>query len=139
MGTACKKSKSWKRPSKYYLEKTVFFAKMMIQGIGDEVISVLIALILVVIISLVWHSTHVQERPLVRAVVIRSPNNPDGLHQIIPNPDNPDQELLEAIESTVEAQNQLQAEHQEQRGSSDDTTDNGTSDIIPPTTISGTP
>ena len=111
---------------------------MMIQGIGDEVISVLIALILVVIISLVWHSTHVQERPLVRAVVIRSPNNPDGLHQIIPNPDNPDQELLEAIESTVEAQNQLQAEHQEQRGSPDDTTNNRTSDIIPPTTISGT-
>ena len=111
---------------------------MMIQGIGDEVISVLIALILVVIISLVWHSTHVQERPLVRAVVIRSPNNPDGLHQIIPNPDNPDQELLEAIESTVEAQNQLQAEHQEQRGSPDDPTNNGTSDIIPPTTISGT-
>lgn len=112
---------------------------MMIQGIGDEVISVLIALILVVIISLVWHSTHVQERPLVRAVVIRSPNNPDGLHQIIPNPDNPDQELLEAIESTVEAQNQLQAEHQEQRGSPDDTTNNRTSDnISPTTTISGT-
>ena len=112
---------------------------MMIQGIGDEVISVLIALILVVIISLVWHSTHVQERPLVRAVVIRSPNNPDGLHQIIPNPDNPDQELLEAIESTVEAQNQLQAEHQEQRGSPDDNTNNRTSDnISPTTTISGT-
>ena len=106
---------------------------MMIQGIGDEVISVLIALILVVIISLVWHSTHVQERPLVRAVVIRSPNSPDGLHQIIPNPDNSDQELLEAIESTVEAQNQLQAEHQE-HGGHDET--NNRSDIIPP--ISGT-
>ena len=131
--TDCKKSKSWKRPSKYYLEKTGFFAKMMIQGIGDEVISVLIALVLVVIISLVWHSTHVQERPLVRAVVIRSPNSPDGLHQIIPNPDNSDQELLEAIESTVEAQNQLQAEHQE-HGGHDET--NNRSDIIPP--ISGT-
>ena len=54
------------------------------------------------------------ERPLVRAVVIPSPNNPEGLHQIIPNPDNTDQEILEAMESTVEAQNQLQAEHQEQ-------------------------
>ena len=120
--------------------KEFFFCKMMIQGIGDEVISVLIALILLVIISLVWHSTHVQERPIVRAVVIRSPNNPDGLHQIIPNPDNPDQELLEAIESTVEAQNQLQAEHQqEQHGGHDTITNNRSVDIItPPTIISGT-
>ena len=78
---------------------------MLIQGIGDEVISVIVAVVIMGLISLVWVSTHVQERPLVRAVVIRSTNNPDrilnpdGLHQIIPPAPNPPDpaELLSAI------------------------------------------
>ena len=78
---------------------------MLIQGIGDEVISVIVAVVIIGLISLVWVSTHVQDRPLVRAVVIRSTNNPDrvlnpdGLHQIIPPAPNPQDpaELLSAI------------------------------------------
>ena len=80
---------------------------MLIQGIGDEVISVIITLIVVGIISLVWLSTHVQDRPLVRAVVIRSSNNPNEVQeiQIANNSSNssppPDEnELREAIEAT---------------------------------------
>ena len=45
---------------------------MLIQGVGDEVITVCIALFFIALVSLIWISTHVQERPPVRAVVIRS-------------------------------------------------------------------
>ena len=85
---------------------------MLIQGIGDEVISVIIALVVVGIISLVWLSTHVQDRPLVRAVVIRSSNNPNEVQEIQlannPNPVQPPEnelrEAIEATESSLEAQ-----------------------------------
>ena len=48
---------------------------MIVQGIGDEVVGVLIVLFLVLLVSILWLSTHVQERPPVRAVVIRSANS----------------------------------------------------------------
>ena len=85
---------------------------MLIQGIGDEVISVIIALVVVGIISLVWLSTHVQDRPLVRAVVIRSSNNPNEVQEIqlannptpVEPPENELREAIEATESSLEAQ-----------------------------------
>ena len=88
---------------------------MLIQGIGDEVISVIIALVVVGIISLVWLSTHVQDRPLVRAVVIRSSNNPNEVQEIqiasnptpAPPPENELREAIEATESSLEAQQDI--------------------------------
>lgn len=45
---------------------------MLIQGIGDEVISVLLALFFMALVTILWLSTAVTDRPPVRAVVIRS-------------------------------------------------------------------
>jgi hypothetical protein len=73
---------------------------MLIQGIGDEVISVLIALILITIVALLWNSTHVQERPAVRAVVIRAATISEGATQVL----NQRQELLDALDATEIAQ-----------------------------------
>ena len=59
---------------------------MLIQGIGDEVVSVLLVLFLVLLISILWLSTHVQERPPVRAVVIRSANSAETIAEFQANP-----------------------------------------------------
>ena len=48
---------------------------MIIEGIGDEVITVLITLLITLLVSIIWKSTNVRERPPVRAVVIRSANS----------------------------------------------------------------
>ena len=100
---------------------------MLIQGIGDEVISVIIVLVVVAIISLVWLSTHVQDRPLVRAVVIRSSNNPNEVQEIqlannsTPSPpENELREAIEATESSLEAQQDV-----DQAESSNLTSNNG--------------
>ena len=48
---------------------------MIVEGIGDEVITVLITLLITLLVSIIWKSTNVRERPPVRAVVIRSANS----------------------------------------------------------------
>jgi len=85
---------------------------MLIQGIGDEVVSVLLVLFLVLLISILWLSTHVQERPPVRAVVIRSANSAETIAEFQANPSpqtNPraTNEIQDAIEATAESIEQI--------------------------------
>jgi len=85
---------------------------MLIQGIGDEVVSVLLVLFLVLLISILWLSTHVQERPPVRAVVIRSANSAETIAEFQANPSpqiNPPgtNEIQDAIEATAETIEQI--------------------------------
>lgn len=70
---------------------------MLIQGIGDEVISVLLALFFMALVTILWLSTYVTERPPVRAVVIRSANNSQTV-QI--NASNEDVQINPAIEDS---------------------------------------
>ena len=47
-----------------------------IEGIGDEVVGLFVALVVVIVITLLWSTTHVQDRPPVRAVLAQvSPNS----------------------------------------------------------------
>jgi len=84
---------------------------MLIQGIGDEVVSVLIILFLVLLVSILWVSTHVQERPPVRAVVIRSANSSETIAEFQANPspqiNPPTNEIQDAIEATAESIEQV--------------------------------
>ena len=52
----------------------VFGTMAFIEGIGDEVIGMVVALIIITVLSIVWSSTHVQERPPVRAVIAQVSN-----------------------------------------------------------------
>ena len=45
---------------------------MIIYGIGDEIIGVAVAFTFTALVTIIWRSTHVQERPPVQAVVIRA-------------------------------------------------------------------
>jgi len=84
---------------------------MLIQGIGDEVVSVLFILFLVLLISILWLSTHVQERPPVRAVVIRSANSAETIAEFQANPspqtNPPINEIQDAIDATAESIEQI--------------------------------
>lgn len=100
---------------------------MFIQGIGDEVISVLIALFITALVTIIWLSTHVQERPPVRTVVIQPaqglplasdiPLGDDELHDLTDNIDdipnlaevspNVQEELENAVEATQESFEQV--------------------------------
>jgi len=71
---------------------------MLIQGIGDEVIAALVILLFVGLVSLLWLSTHVNDRPPVRAVVIRA-SPPEAANVSRP----PNSELIDALEATAEA------------------------------------
>jgi len=81
---------------------------MIIQGVGDEVVTVLIISFFILLVSILWVSTHVQERPPVRAVVIRSAVGSETIaeFQAEPTPQtnsSANNELNEAIEATAES------------------------------------
>jgi len=81
---------------------------MLVQGIGDEVISVVIGLLFILLVSFLWLSTHVQERPPVRAVVIRSANSETIAEIQAPQPNTApsnsvQNELQEAVEATEQS------------------------------------
>jgi len=84
---------------------------MIVQGIGDEVVGVLIVLFLVLLVSILWLSTHVQERPPVRAVVIRSANSETiAEFQAEPSPQissSANNEIQNAVEATAESIDQI--------------------------------
>ena len=104
---------------------------MLIQGIGDEVISVLIALVFILLVTLVWISTHVQERPPVRAVVIRSANSETIAEiQAEPSliPQNAQNELQEAVQATAESLEQSQPDQEPDQ--SESTTENLTNENL---------
>jgi len=76
---------------------------MIIEGIGDEVITVLITFVITLLVSIIWKSTNVRERPPVRAVVIRSANS-ETIAEIPLQPQRqPITELQEAAEATAES------------------------------------
>ena len=76
---------------------------MIIEGIGDEVITVLITFVITLLVSIIWKSTNVRERPPVRAVVIRSANS-ETIAEIPLQPQRqPITELQEAEEATAES------------------------------------
>jgi len=90
---------------------------MIVQGIGDEVVGVLIILFLVLLVSILWLSTHVQERPPVRAVVIRSANSEtiaEFSAEPSPQPSSSaNNEIQDAIEATAESIDQVSNQQNE--------------------------
>ena len=73
---------------------------MIIEGIGDEVITVLITFLVTLLVSIIWKSTNVRERPPVRAVVIRSANSETIAEIPLQTQRQPTTELQEAAEAT---------------------------------------
>lgn len=76
---------------------------MIIEGIGDEVITVLITFLVTLLVSIIWKSTNVRERPPVRAVVIRSANSETIAEIPLQAQRQPTTELQEAAEATAES------------------------------------
>lgn len=101
---------------------------MIVQGIGDEVVGVLIILFLVLLVSILWLSTHVQERPPVRAVVIRSANSEtiaEFSAEPSPQPSSSaNNEIQDAIEATAESIDQVSNQQNENEVTSETTETN---------------
>ena len=78
-----------------------------VEGIGDEVVGMIVVLLVIAITSLLWSSTHVQERvPIVVQVLptSSSANASSSEHQVV----NPNDEIPE--ENTAQPQDSLQDE-----------------------------
>ena len=74
---------------------------MIIEGVGDEVITAIGTLFFTLLITIIWKTTNVRERPPVRAVVIRSANSAETIAEI--PLDQQRTELQEAAEATQES------------------------------------
>ena len=84
---------------------------MIVEGIGDEVITVLATLFFTLLVTIIWKTTNVRERPPVRAVVIRSANSetiaelPIEQNRQIETRENELQEAVEATEASIQTSN----------------------------------
>ena len=88
-----------------------------IEGIGDEVVGLFVALAVIIVIALLWSTTHVQDRPPVRAVLAQvSPNSNQDRTIIISSelPSDPGQDQAQSnlldTNSTAENHEQITGE-----------------------------
>ena len=84
-----------------------------IEGIGDEVVGLFVALAVIIVIALLWSTTHVQDRPPVRAVLAQvSPiSNPDRtiiISSELPSDPGQDQAQSNLLDTNSTAENHEQ-------------------------------